>query len=233
MNSVIMSDEYPIYADDLSRRGFNIIPSENIESLISYERRHADLQCLVLDDTAFVASSCERIASALEKRYKVIGCAMNISGKYPGNVALNGAVVGRYVIARMRSLDNKVIEYCRKHGYQLINVNQGYAKCSCAVVGDNALITADRGIYNSLKEYNLDVLLIEEGRVALPGAEYGFIGGASGLYTEGKNRTLYFCGDINRHPDHKAIQTFCEKHNTKVYSLCDTELTDIGGMIFC
>ena len=233
MNNVIMSDEYPIFTDELKRRGFNIILSENIEAFISYERRHADMQCLIIDDKAFVLRSCQYLANCIGKSYKVVFCGEDISGEYPKNVPLNAAVMGKNVIARLKSLDPKVIEYCEDHGYKLINVNQGYAKCSCAIVNENALITADRGIYRSLIGTGIDVLLISSDSVRLNGADHGFIGGASGMYENNNERTLYFSGNIMTHPDCEAIKDFCNDHGTKICCLSDSELIDIGGMIFC
>ena len=233
MNNVILSGEYPQFADALRSRGFHVIESEKIDSLIPYERSHADMQCLILDDTAFVASPCRGLAHNLSERYHVVTCADTICGKYPANVALNCAVVGKNVIAREDTMDPKVREYCKDHGYQIISVRQGYAKCSCTIVSDNAIITADKGIYNSLKETNIEALLIGQGRVKLPGAAYGFIGGASGLDVLNGTRTLYFCGNIAGHPDFQKIKAFCEMHKTKIISLSSDDLTDIGGMIFC
>lgn len=233
MNNVILSDEYPQFSEKLTQLGYNVIYSETVAPLISYERRHADMQCLILDDTAFVLRECSQLAEKLSAYYHVIPTDSAIGGKYPENVRLNAAVIGKNVIAKLDSLDKNVKDYCQKNHYRLIHVNQGYTKCSCAVVSDHALITADNGIYNSLKEYKIDVLKIEQGRVALSGADYGFIGGASGLDICGENRTLYFAGNIDRHPDCDRIKKFCQDHVTEICSLSDTDLTDIGGILFC
>ena len=189
------------------------------------------MQCLILDDTAFVLSCCPKLAESLSDSYHVISCGEYIAGKYPANVALNALKLGKRLICRVPSLDDKVKKYCADHGYELNHVNQGYAKCSCAVVSDNAIITADKGIYHSLKESSVDILLIEEGRVALKGADHGFIGGASGYDKE--NHTLYFCGDIRSHPDHNRIREFCAGYGMQCVSLCDEQLTDIGRILIC
>ena len=231
MNKVILSPDAPRLADKLSKHGYQVIFSEYLPQLIPYERTHADMQCLILDDTAFVLRECKRLAEHLRRSYHVILTDEPILGKYPSNVRLNAAVIGKNVIAKTDSLDHQVKAYCEKHGYQLIQVNQGYTKCSCAIISDNAMITADNGIYNSMKETNIDILKIRQGRVVLEGADYGFIGGASGLDRD--KRTLYFTGDITSHPDYPAIKAFCENHGTRIISLTDIELTDIGGMVFC
>lgn len=231
MNNVILSGKYPQFAKKLAECGFHVIFSETLDQLIPYERDHADLQCLILDGTAFIYSGCERLAEELSSAFRVVRCARQLAAKYPSNVALNALALGKKLIARLDSLDRNVLDHCRRNGYQLINVRQGYAKCACAVVDNNAIITADRGIYHSLEEYKIDVLLIEEGRVNLEGANYGFIGGASGY--DQRNHTLYFCGDIAAHPDYERIKAFCAKYRTQIVSLTHDALTDIGGIQFC
>ena len=231
MSKAVLSDKYPEYADKLTELGYNVIPTGRIESFIEYERDHADMQCLIIDDTAFVLRRCDILASALKSSYNVVLCGDNISGRYPDNVALNAAVTGKSVICKADSLDKNVTGYCREHGYELISVRQGYAKCSCAVVSDKALITADMSIYRALSDTGIDTLLIGQGSVRLEGAEYGFIGGASG-YNKAE-QTLYFCGNIDTHPDSEVIRAFCKKHGTDIVCLSEGALTDIGGIIFC
>ena len=196
-----------------------------------YERDHADLQCLILDHTAFVLSCCERIIDALSCDYRLIPCGDRFTGKYPGNTCLSAVQCGSKLIGRIASLDEKVKEYCRIHGIELINVNQGYAKCSCVPIADNAIITADNGIVNTLRNTDIDVLPIGKGSIQLEGAPYGFLGGASGYDRD--TRTVYFCGDIDRHPDADRIRDFCKKYDTKITCLSKDMLTDIGGIIFC
>ena len=196
-----------------------------------YERDHVDLQCLILEDTAFVLSCCERISAALADDYLVIACGSRFSGKYPDNTCLSAVQCGDSIICREFSLDSQVKKYCHEKHISLIPVNQGYAKCSCAKVAENALITADKGIINGLKHTDIDTLPIGQGSVLLDGADYGFIGGASGYDPD--TRTIYFCGDIEKHPDARRIKDFCTEYAANIICLSDDELIDIGGIIFC
>ncbi len=230
VNKAILSLKYPAFSDSLKAYEYDIIPSHTVDSFIEYERDHADMQCLILDDTAFVLKGCERIIENLSDRYHIEICGDNICGEYPHNIALNALILHHKLIGNLRYLDRKLLEYCKNWGYEMIHVNQGYTKCSCAVAGEDAIITADRGVTRSLKETDIDVLLIEEGRVALEGASHGFIGGASGYI----DHRLYFTGNIKAHPDYLRIRRFCEQHHTNVIVLNEElPLTDIGGIIFC
>lgn len=196
MNNVILSGEYPIFGERLSQLGYHVIYSGTLPQLIDYERSHADMQCLIIDETAFVLKECNKLAAQLAGEYRVVLTEGDIEGKYPANVRLNAAVVGKNLIANLKALDHKVAVHCTRNGYRLIHVNQGYAKCSCAIVSDNALITSDDGVYNSLKESRIEVLKIRQGRVRLDGAQYGFIGGASGLDLNNEKR-LYILRAIS------------------------------------
>ena len=231
MNKAILSTKHPQFASGLRELSFDIIPTEKIPCKMPYERNHADLQCLMLNDTAFVLNHCQRLIKALSDSYNVIECGDDFGEKYPDNVCLNAVFLDNILLCREPSLDMKVKEYCAENGYDIIHVNQGYAKCSCAVLTDNTVITADTGISRVLHERKIDVLTIGQGSIRLDGAEYGFIGGASGYNRE--NRTLYFCGDINYLPDHEYIKEFCNLHNTKIVCLTDEPPIDIGGIIFC
>ena len=229
--TAILSAKYPQFAESLHQNGYSIIYSENVSCLIDFEQEHADLQCLLIDNTAFVLQRCKSLAESLKSHCNIILCADDIGRDYPKNTALSATVVGKNVICRTDSIDKNVEEYCKRNEYRLINVRQGYAKCACAIVSDNAIITADKGIYRDLAGTEIEVLLIKEGRVRLDGANHGFVGGASGY--DSVERKLYFCGDIMKHPDYERIIKFCETQKTHIVSLTSDELIDIGGILFC
>lgn len=231
VNKAILSTKYPQFAAKLQKIGYDIIPSEEIPCKMPYERDHADLQCLILNDTAFVLSCCERLSEALYDDYHVIRCGRGFSGSYPDNTCLSAVICNDKLVCRDVSIDIEIKNYCQDYSITLIPVNQGYARCSCATIGDNAIITADKGIISALKDTDIDVLPIGKGSIMLDGADCGFIGGASGY--DPHTRTVYFCGDINKHPDAKRIKAFCAKHKTNIICLTKDEWIDIGGIIFC
>ena len=110
----------------------------------------------------------------------------------------------------------------------VIHTNQGYTKCSVAVVSENAVITADKSIGSACRSFGIDVLTVCEGHVSLPPYDYGFIGGASGI----KDDNVYFCGSLDRHPDGERIKEFSEKHGKAAISLSDGGLQDVGTLFF-
>ncbi len=151
-----------------------------------------------------------------------------ISDKYPRDVLLNAAVIGKHILGNERAVSRHILSLADMYGYKFINVKQGYSKCSVVAVSDNALITADRGIAEAAAGAGIDALLIREGYVRLEGYNVGFIGGASGAF----DSKVVFCGDIDIHPDVESIRQFCRNHGKEAISLCSGELIDVGTMFF-
>ena len=73
----------------------------------------------------------------------------------------------------------------------------------------------------------MDVLLISEGNIILPGFNTGFIGGCSGKL----NDTVFFNGDLSKHPNFIKIKDYIENRGLKCLWFKGTPLTDIGSVI--
>lgn len=146
--------------------------------------------------------------------------------KYPQCVKINCIIINRRVISNLKYTDQRVFELLPD--YKFININQGYGKCSAAIVNDNALITSDASVFKAAAENNIDCLKIREGFINLCEKYHGFIGGASFLLDKD---ILGFSGDIKTHPDYNNIKAFCLSHRINLYSVIGGELTDVGGVI--
>ena len=145
--------------------------------------------------------------------------------RYPEDIEFNCVHVGKSLICNRKHTHSEIIKYAENSNINIINVNQGYAKCSVCVVSDNAIITEDDSIAKNATENGIDVLQIKKGFVKLPGYDYGFIGGSSGLI---EKELIVFNGNIENHPDFDRIHKFCEHYNVKILSLSDEVLCDIG-----
>lgn len=163
----------------------------------------------------------------------------NIGPEYPYDVPYNAVCTDKYFIHNLEYTSPILAERARAEGLELINVKQGYTKCSCIVVG-GALVTADRGIANTIEAYNsmlkedgqeedgIDLLLVEPGHVKLPGFDTGFIGGTSGQVRD----KVYFNGDLSEHPDFEKIAEFVWKHGAEPVWYSGEPLTDIGSIMY-
>lgn len=212
MKNLVMSNLYPRFCEELSGFGYNIIPSRKINVFHKPEQYHADMQILKIGNKLFTLESCKKLP---EKNY-------------PGNILLNCLYLNNRLYGKLDCIDETVLQYCAENGIETVNVNQGYARCSSLVTGKNAVITADKSMKKALKINGAEVLLISPGNIVLEGFDYGFIGGAS-FYD---NNTVFFFGDVTKHPDYQKIRSFTEENNSKIEILCKSQpLTDIGGAV--
>lgn len=153
---------------------------------------------------------------------RVIMGQATLSSHYPNDIAYNVLICKNKAFGKKEHIDRVVLQELDKRNIELINVNQGYAKCSSAVF-KNGVITADDTIFDALVKNNIKALKITSGNIKLEGYDYGFIGGASGVIS-GK---LTFFGDVTKHPDYLKIKEFCSFDYFKNFPLTDV------GTIFC
>lgn len=147
---------------------------------------------------------------------------------YPLDVAFNAACTGKYFIHNLSYTNEKLLLAAKEMGLTLINVRQGYTKCSIVVVSENAIITYDEGIVRACSKYpELEVLQVSPGFVRLDGYDTGFIGGSSGRV----GNEVIFNGDLFAHPDFQRIVTFIEKRGLICRWFPDYKLTDIGSIL--
>ena len=149
-----------------------------------------------------------------------------VGADYPCDVLFNACLLGNRLICNKNTVSRLILSSAERSGCEIINVKQGYTKCSIAVVSDNAVITSDKAIADACKVAEIDVLPVNQGHVSLPPYDYGFIGGASGFCDD----KVYFCGSLDRHPDGERIKEFCEKHGKAAISLSDGKLQDVGTL---
>ncbi len=145
-------------------------------------------------------------------------------GKYPFDVIFDCLGVKNVLYGK----DGFVSEMIREQYGKFASVNQGYTRCSVALLSDECAVTADEGIASALKKDGIDVLVIRPGHILLNGYDYGFIGGAGGSLGNG---VYGFFGDLFGHPDGEAIAEFAMRHKIKAVSLSDEPLSDNGGLL--
>ena len=147
--------------------------------------------------------------------------------EYPHDIGFNAACTGRYFIHSLDNTAPALLEAARELGMELVNVRQGYTKCSTVIVDEDSVITYDRGIAKACSAAGLDVLTVRPGHVLLPGYDTGFIGGTSGRVGD----TVFFNGDLSSHPDFGRIKEFIEKRGLGVKWFEEWPLTDTGSII--
>lgn len=146
---------------------------------------------------------------------------------YPDDVRFCAACTGKYIICNARITDPGLLGAAEEAGMTLVNVRQGYARCSTLIAGEENIITSDEGICRECVKAGLSALLISPGGILLPGYEYGFIGGASGRI----GGEIIFNGDISGHRDFSRIKDFISGLGLSMKWFPGLPLTDIGSIV--
>ena len=150
-----------------------------------------------------------------------------VRSPYPADVPYNACCTGKYFIHNLKYTVPELLAAAKDAGMTLVDVPQGYARCSCLPAAEDAVITADQGILRACRAAGLTVLEIHLGHVLLPGYTYGFIGGCGGRVGD----TVVFHGSLDGHPDGDGIRKFIEDRGLAVVDFPDFPLTDIGSII--
>ena len=103
------------------------------------ESAHADMQIMIIKEGCiFLIENNEPFNSDIIKAAppdrKIVFEKEIHEFSYPQCVKLNAAAVGRNLIANIKYCGKSLISLLPQYGYNMIHVNQGYAKCSVAVV---------------------------------------------------------------------------------------------------
>ncbi len=234
MKYVILDERIPKKAlAALKDRGFLPFLLPASDQLAAPVASHPDMLMFFGDRIFCNREYFEAATGVLSAISEVLGLPLElgnekISEKYPSDIAYNALAVGSFVFGKLEYLAPSVLKYAEQTALTTVDVKQGYAKCSVCKVSENAIITADPSIEKAALAHGLDVLLIRSGHIALNGYDCGFIGGASGEDRE----NVYFCGDLELHPDAEVIKSFCKKHSKTAVSLSDEPLYDVGTMFF-
>ena len=197
---------------------FNVIKLPLSEEVYEEISGHSDIFYCKIDDKIICAPS----AKIIEKEF--IKGNSKVENKYPKDIYYNACQIGKNIIGS---------KYTDKTIKPTIIVNQGYTKCSIAVTGDNSCITSDKGIYQKLKENNIDVELIEEEKINLLDKNgnktkmNGFIGGATFVFD---NKFVLF-GDIEKLKSKEKIREHLKKYNLELVHFKGLEINDYGSGI--
>ncbi len=216
--------ELKAFLDSRGISQITIEPNNYIDPAVKY---HADMAVIHIGrNRILIDKNRGKLGRILkENGFEVYCTDEDITGEYPKDIRLNFTVFGDKIMGNFSCADDRLLYLTE--GLRKLNVKQGYCKCSCLVINENALITDDESIYRIAVINDVDCLLVSKGDVSLPGHNYGFIGGASGKIS--KTEVLFF-GDVTKHKDYKKIANFIKKHGCETISL-DFPLTDFGGII--
>lgn len=159
---------------------------------------------------------------------KLIKGESELGYNYPYDIAYNMARIGNFAIHNLKYTDEKLKYHLLKEGIEMIDVNQGYSKCSIGIIGKNTVVTSDEIIHGKLIKKNIKVLLIENGYIELEGYNYGFIGGSMGNIDEDN---VLLAGEFKTHIDGNKIKKYLKENKKRIIELKKGEIKDLGSLI--
>ncbi|HHY81863.1 MAG TPA: hypothetical protein GX505_04185 [Clostridiales bacterium] len=215
----------------LRNQGVDLIEVPPCNALYDSISCHPDIQCHHIGGRRIVLApnASESLKNQLiQHNFEIITGNTTLEGNYPNDIAYNVARIGDFALHNTAYTDPVVRDLLLSLGVKLVHVNQGYSKCSAAILNEHALITSDKGMAAAARKCGFDVLLIRPGYIMLKGMNYGFIGGTCGMTGPDE---LFFAGDIEQHPDYPQICDFAAKHGKRIQAYKGKNLTDIGSII--
>ena len=227
---VVASAQEPKITHALQTRGIEVLHPCACGQLLGPEQHHADLLLRHLGgEEVLLAPGQTKLAHSLQQHGgRPIFIDRPLCAEYPHNVGLNALLCGSVLLARLDSAAPELLAMARHRGWRTHYVRQGYAGCASALVSENAIMTADRGIAQAAGQEGIDCLLLTPGHIRCDGFDTGFIGGCCGKLSP---TVLAFAGDPECHPDAQRMQRFCQRHGVDLAALAEGELCDIGGIV--
>jgi len=192
---------------------------------------HPDQQIHMLNDTTAITAPAyySYYRKLLPKHISLLCGDKNPTGTYPEDCAYNVARINTYVFCNTNAAEPKILAYYTNSGYHICHVNQGYAKCNMTILGNDCILTEDKGIHNFIIANKLKIhsVLLPVGEISLSGFPYGFIGGSGG----GMGDFYFWYGDIRRCSYYEIIKEQTEERGIENISLATEPLCDFGGII--
>ena len=228
MKTVIV--DFRIHNDEkkcLISKGYNLLMCPPSNLLYDAVCGHPDMLLHISRNNIVVHKdmSSDFIQSLVLQNYKVYKSKSALKMKYPYNICLNSLSIRNLFVHFINFTDKNLLLVAKNK--RLINVKQGYTKCSTCIVNDHAIITSDVPIAKALTLEKIDVLLIPPGDILLPGLNYGFIGGATGLI---EDNVLAFYGHLDYYLYGKEVLAFLNKHKVEPVFLRSGKLVDRGSI---
>lgn len=201
---------------DIALDGVKVIKPYCIKALPSSMQYHADLSLCYLGRGIAVCApeAYDYYTESLGfTKLKLIKGEAGVGSNYPYDAAYNVAIVGKRLYCKVKITDPVLLNTARAMGYEIININQGYAKCSVCPVDEKSAISADMSFGKAAVTGGLDVLLITNDNICLEGFENGFFGGCSYMAKKGE---LNVKGDFATLPHYEEIREFLKKRGISV-----------------
>lgn len=216
----------------LVKLGYSIIQLEKQVSMYEEISSHVDVFFAKITNKIIVEPNLYDIF----KKYteNIIKGNTILKDSYPFDIAYNVCNIGKNVIHNFKYTDTKILEIIKKENLNMINIKQGYSKCSIAVIDSNSAIVTDKKIAEILIKNKIEVLLIDDDldiKLLKNNGKYsnmkGFIGGC---ITRIEDKVVIF-GELSKIDKNEKIRKFIESRNIKIIEFRGMDVIDYGGIL--
>lgn len=213
---------------NLEKLGLRVVLLESDNTLDLPVSCHADMQIFHMEKDLWFFKGDVCNSNDVVNKASLIKDSCAAKRTYPEDVYCNCVNLPGFLICNKKHTHKIITDFAYNAGKEIVDVKQGYTKCSVVIVSDNAIITEDEGIYKKSTKYGIDCLLVKNKEVVLNGYNCGFIGGSAFKYDK---NTLMFCGNINKHSEYSNISGFCRNYGVDLVSLSSENLYDYGTVL--
>lgn len=153
---------------------------------------------------------------------------------YPEDVKYNICQIGNRVVHHFKLTDHTILEFINQERLKEIQISQGYANCSIAVIDQNAVIVTDPKIAEILRKDKIDVLYLTD----MPDIKLlneknkysqmqGFIGGTMARIED----KIVIFGDLRKIDKENKIRNFIQKYDLEIVDFEGLDVIDYGGIV--
>ena len=176
--------------EKLQELGYRLIEINKNNKLYPEIASHVDIHATKIDDTIVLEKDIysyviKLIGKEIKNKLnnKIVCGNLSLEKRYPYDIAYNVCSIGKKVVHNFKYTDKKVMDIIKEKGLEMIDIKQGYSKCSIAVIDDDFAILSDKTIANRLNQANIETLVIDvDDSIKLLGEDgkyskmHGFIG---------------------------------------------------------
>lgn len=234
MTYALVDERIPREAlEALRLEGFTPLLFSKIDSLGEAVSSHPDMLAFVYGKSIITNRECyDKCRKVFLTLSEGAGADITVteegfSPDYPSDAIFNALVIGNKIFIKTDTASPAVLSLAQREELTPVHTRQGYPACTVLAFG-SAAITSDKGMARLLRKEGVRVTEICTGGISLPPHEYGFIGGASGVF----ENKVYFIGDLDSHPDGGIIKEAILAEGYTPVSLSKTELLDLGRIVF-
>lgn len=208
-----------------------VVPSYEHSEILNGIATHPDMTfCHLGGNKCVVAKEAYEYYKEHLSQYglEIIKGKNEIKKEYPYDISLNCVIINNILFHKLKYTDEAIIDYCEAENIKLVNVNQGYTKCSTLIVDEKSVITCDEKLYEIYLENKISALYVSNKGIEINGFDHGFIGGCGGKISKEK---IGFFGELEKFADFVKVREFLKKHNIEYVNLRKGMLKDYGTLI--